>query len=241
MPSPEERKLLILKAATRLFARQGYDATTLAQIAREAGASIGSVVNFFLDKPHLALRVRDSALAHLAAAVGTGLHRHHRDVAKAAAEVIGAYLEWVSSNPEMAILVQEQAVSRTEQGGGLTATACLLPIFEAWAAALQGTGRLPGYEARYLVAVILGPAMTLVAAQGAHQQDDFCQGSLVADLARAAAVALRAGGGNDQKPSRQNGESQPDSEFGLPPQPAQQADFFLIAPLNRSQRRPLSA
>lgn len=228
MPSPEERKLLILKAATRLFARQGYDATTLAQIAREAGASIGSVVNFFLDKPHLALRVRDSALAHLAAAVGTALHRHHRDVAKAAKEAIRAYFDWVSSNPEMAILLQDLAVSRTELGGGLTAAACLVPIFEAWAAAFRGTGRLPGYEARYLVAVILGPAMTLVAAQGAHQQDDFCQGSLVADLARAAAKALRAGSKNGHSPTQPNRERVAKAELFIPSQPARPAQLSLL-------------
>lgn len=234
MPSPEERKLLILKAAIWLFARQGYDATTLAQIAREAGASIGSVVHFFQDKPHLLLDARESALADLTATVEGALRRHHRDVAKAAAEVIRAYFDWVSSNPEMAILVHDVAVSRTGQSGSLTAAARLHPVFEAWMADFREAGLNPGYDARYLVALILGPAMTFAAAQGEQQQDDPGHASLVADLARAAAAALGAGGRNDQKLRRQNRRHQPESEFNLSPQRAEQADFFLIAPLNQS-------
>ena len=228
MPSSEERKLLILKAATRLFARQGYDATTLAQIAKASGASVGSIVNFFLDKPHLALRVRDSALAHLAAVVGTALHRPHRDVGRAAAAAIGAYFDWVNSNPEMAILVQDLGVSRAEQGGGLTAAACLLPVFEAWAAGVQGTGRLLGSEPRYLVAVILGPAMTLVAAQAAQQQDDLCQSRCVADFARAAASALRAGSKDGKSPKRANTKRGSEAGLNVPSPPARPGQLSLL-------------
>ena len=233
MPSSEERKLLIRKAATKLFARQGCEATTLAQIAREAGASIGSVVHFFQDKPHLILDVSESALADLTATVEGALHRHHRDVAKAAAEVIRAYLDWVNSNPERAILVQDLATSRTGQSGGLTVAACLLPIFETWAAAFRGSGLKFGSEAQYLVAVILGPAITLVAAQGEQQQDDSGHASLVADLARFAATALRAGCRNGHYPNQPNRERDAEAELNVPPQPLRQAEFFPIALLNQ--------
>ena len=221
MPSPPETKLLIRKAATKLFARQGVDLTTLAQIAQEAGTSIGSIMNFFTDKPHLVLDVRESALAHLAAAIGGAIHRRHRTVAGAATATIGAYFDWVNGNPDMAILVHDLATSRTGERGSLTVAAYLHPAFEAWTADFRGTGLKPGCQARYLVAVILGPAITLVATQGEPQQDDPGHASLVADLARAAAVALRAGGGNDQKPSRQNRKRQPEPEFNLWPEPAQ--------------------
>ena len=228
MPSPEERKLLILKVAIRLFARQGYDATTLAQIAREAGASIGSVVHFFQDKPHLLLDARESALADLTATVEGALRRHHRDVAKAAAEVIRAYFDWVSSNPEMAILVHDAAVSRTGQSGSLTAAARLHPVFEAWMADFRGAGLNPGYDARYLVALILGPAMTLAAAQGEQQQDDLGHASLASDLARAAAAGLRAGSKKGLSPNRPNHDCVAEAEPQVPSQPAKLAQLSLL-------------
>ena len=40
----EENKQLVLRTAARLFLQKGYTATTLRQIAKEAGVNIGSVM-----------------------------------------------------------------------------------------------------------------------------------------------------------------------------------------------------
>ncbi len=52
-----QRKALILLAATELMARRGYEATTIAEVAKAAGASVGSVTNFFGSKARLAFDV----------------------------------------------------------------------------------------------------------------------------------------------------------------------------------------
>lgn len=48
-----ERKLAILREATRLFAEQGYDATPIAEIARAAGVSEGAIFRHFQTKEDL--------------------------------------------------------------------------------------------------------------------------------------------------------------------------------------------
>ena len=56
MPSPKhsiETKALILKAASQLFGKQGFRATTIAQICQMAGTNIASVNYHFGDKEQL--------------------------------------------------------------------------------------------------------------------------------------------------------------------------------------------
>ena len=74
--------------------------------------------------------------------------------------------------------------------------------------------------------------MTLAAALGEQQEDDFCQGSRVADLARAAAAALRAASKNGQSPNRPNPEHEADGELNFPSQPARPAQMSLLERLN---------
>ena len=53
----EEVKASILAACVRLFLEQGYDKTTLAQISKEAGASISSFQNIFVNKEGVLLEL----------------------------------------------------------------------------------------------------------------------------------------------------------------------------------------
>ena len=46
----EERRQQIVQAATKLFSKQGYYSTTIQQIAREAGISVGLIYQYFRDK-----------------------------------------------------------------------------------------------------------------------------------------------------------------------------------------------
>jgi AcrR family transcriptional regulator len=46
----EERRREIVRAAVKLFSEQGYYATTIQSIAREAGISVGLVYQYFRDK-----------------------------------------------------------------------------------------------------------------------------------------------------------------------------------------------
>ena len=52
--SKEEKKLEIMKTALNLFAKRGFYNTTIADIAREMGMSVGNMYNYFPSKESLA-------------------------------------------------------------------------------------------------------------------------------------------------------------------------------------------
>lgn len=68
-PTPDTTAEQILAAAARLFGRQGFRATTLRQIAEDAGIKAGSVYYHFDGKEEIAARVLDAGIHALTAAV----------------------------------------------------------------------------------------------------------------------------------------------------------------------------
>lgn len=58
-PQSEERREALYRTATRLFARDGYEATTMRAIAREAGVSPGLLYRYFPSKRAVVLRLYD--------------------------------------------------------------------------------------------------------------------------------------------------------------------------------------
>ncbi len=52
--SKEEKKLEIMKTALNLFAKQGFYNTTISDIAKEMGMSVGNMYNYFPSKESLA-------------------------------------------------------------------------------------------------------------------------------------------------------------------------------------------
>lgn len=120
----------ILSAAASLFATQGFQATTVAQICAAAGISAGSLFHYFSSKRALfaALITSDDddetaarlAAAHLADDPVTGLLDFVDDLAAAAAEPVvpGLVLEAMlqaGRDPELAQLMGEG--SDAEQAG----------------------------------------------------------------------------------------------------------------------------
>ena len=61
----KERVAALLEAAGRLFATKGYPGTTMTEIAAEAGASIGSLYQFFPSKPAIAAALLQHYLEQL--------------------------------------------------------------------------------------------------------------------------------------------------------------------------------
>lgn len=53
----EEKRLKIIKTACRLFAQKGYSNTTMPDIAKELGMSVGNLYNYFESKEELAKEV----------------------------------------------------------------------------------------------------------------------------------------------------------------------------------------
>src|SRR5512138_2697454 len=50
---PTERRRQILDAAIRVFSRSGFDGATLADVAKQAGVSVGTVAHYFGSKADL--------------------------------------------------------------------------------------------------------------------------------------------------------------------------------------------
>ena len=50
MAVAEDKRILILQAAVRVFAAEGYEATRVGDIAREAGVAYGLVYHYFGSK-----------------------------------------------------------------------------------------------------------------------------------------------------------------------------------------------
>jgi AcrR family transcriptional regulator len=154
--------MLILQAAATHFARKGYEATTVAEVAKAADSNVGSLIHFFPTKSHLALAVRDSVAKDLASAVGAAVERHPRDVAKAIEGAIAAYLAWVAGNPEKMMILRELSNIRLAGEGANEAWLVeISDVLQVWAAPWAKLGVLPSTDSTHLLALILAPAVIL--------------------------------------------------------------------------------
>lgn len=172
MARPAQRKALILQAAEHLMARQGYDATAIADIAKAAQSSVGSITHFFGSKAHLALAVRDPVVSDLAQAISVALARHETDVAKTIEEVVAAFCAWRRAHPARAGLLKELAVVWVEgRSSANPLLTRLKSILNDWASPRIAAGHLPALPPALLLAVILGPAMMLSEMDGQEERD----------------------------------------------------------------------
>jgi AcrR family transcriptional regulator len=69
MAAAEDKRTLILKAAVRIFAAQGYEATRVGDIAKEAGVAYGLVYHYFGSKDAVLEAVFHEQWGRLLAAV----------------------------------------------------------------------------------------------------------------------------------------------------------------------------
>ena len=106
-----ERADRIMESATRLFAREGFEAVSMAQIARAADVNKALVFYYYESKERLFGRVleryygaHELAMRYAWAADGPLISRLHR--------VIDAYLDFIVDNLHYARLVQRE-IART--------------------------------------------------------------------------------------------------------------------------------
>lgn len=101
-----DRVVILLEAAARIFARKGYDAATMTEIAAEANSSIGSLYQFFPTKPLLAEALHIDRLERLK----VGLHHLAEqrpclaaaDSGEAIFDALGAFIEQFPEFPVLA-------------------------------------------------------------------------------------------------------------------------------------------
>ena len=105
----DERRALLVEHATRLFGEHGYDALSMAQIAREARISKALLYHYFPSK-------RSIFEAALAAGAAELRDRTEPDPARAPAEqlaaTLDAFLAWVEERPRAYAKMLESAGAR---------------------------------------------------------------------------------------------------------------------------------
>lgn len=106
----QRRQEQILGAATRIFARRGYPATDLQQVADAIGAGKGTLYRYFPTKETLFLAALERGIRRLGRQVQDSLQGLEDPLEKIAAAA-GAYLDYFSRNPDtLELMAQERAV-----------------------------------------------------------------------------------------------------------------------------------
>jgi TetR/AcrR family transcriptional regulator len=110
----ERSRAAILDAAERLFAEQGYDATSLTQVGAVAGVSRGTPGYFFRSKAELYQAVLDRSFAEVREAVREGRARALASNETAETILAGAvsdYFDFLAARPNFVRLIEREALS----------------------------------------------------------------------------------------------------------------------------------
>lgn len=97
-PSEPETRERILRTAFQLFHEQGFHATGVATIVREAGINPGSLYHFFEGKDQLLLQVLEFAISYLGPAVMEPVERQTPDPIERIFALLNRYREGMVKN-----------------------------------------------------------------------------------------------------------------------------------------------
>jgi AcrR family transcriptional regulator len=162
----------ILKAATKLFVKHGFDGTTFANVSKASGAAVGSIVHFFHDKGALAAAVYDRAACRLVDDAKAALHRHKTDVEAAIRALLSVCLKWAEKFPHDRSLISKlEAYMSPEQSRTAGLQDRLAEVLADWAKPLISK-RIVRLSPSQLYAVILAPAMCATAPVPGPPPDD---------------------------------------------------------------------
>ncbi len=111
---PERSRGAILDAAERLFAQQGYEATSLTQVGAAAGVSRGTPGYFFRSKADLYQAVLDRSFAEVREAVREGRARalaSNESPETILAGAVSDYFDFLAARPNFVRLIEREALS----------------------------------------------------------------------------------------------------------------------------------
>jgi AcrR family transcriptional regulator len=110
------RVAALLAAAAAVFAEKGYEAATMTEVAAKAGASIGSLYQFFPTKPLLAEALHDDLLDGLAALLETLRGEAAGLPAAAVVELLFAAIrEFLAAHPAFAVLADRRDIDKRKK------------------------------------------------------------------------------------------------------------------------------
>ena len=116
----ERSRAAILDAAERLFAEQGYDATSLTQVGALAGVSRGTPGYFFRSKSDLYQAVLDRSFTEVRDAVRAGRARalaSNETPENILAGAVSDYFDFLSTRPNFVRLIEREALNPSRLSG----------------------------------------------------------------------------------------------------------------------------
>lgn len=111
--SPSGKREAILRAATRVFARNGYFNSKVADIARAAGVADGTVYLYFKSKEEILHSIFDRNMAE-AIAAGRKLIAKLRDPREKLRRIATLHLERLGANRDLAVVFQVELRGSTK-------------------------------------------------------------------------------------------------------------------------------
>lgn len=114
----EARRLSILDAATRLFGRNGYHATTVPMIVAEAGTSTGNFYFYFRNKEDVFAAALSRLGERMSSAVEAAINQAPRNTPAQMKSAIEGFVFFLAEHPEQAriLIVESSGLSpRLEQ------------------------------------------------------------------------------------------------------------------------------
>lgn len=157
------RREAILEAALACFHDRGYDATTIGDIVRESGASVGSIYHHFGDKRGVAAGIYASALEDFSEGAVAMLDRG-LSTEETVREGVAFHLRWVQSHPAEArfLFVEREADVRRAARVEVRRLNQLFfrRVFE-WLAAARAAGELRDVSDQIAITLWIGPCQEL--------------------------------------------------------------------------------
>jgi TetR/AcrR family transcriptional regulator, transcriptional repressor for nem operon len=171
----------LLQTAFQLFHEQGYHATGVATILREAGVNAGSMYHFFSSKDDLLLKVLEFAVDYLEPMVMGPAEAASTDPIERVFVLLNQYREWIGANQcRMGCPIGNLALEVSD--GNPEARALIHRNFENWAGRVEGWLRDAGDDlprdadlrrlARFILTVMEGGLMQARAAGDLGPFDD---------------------------------------------------------------------
>lgn len=153
----ERSRGAILDAAERLFAEQGYDATSLTQVGSAAGVSRGTPGYFFRSKAELYQAVLDRSFAEVRDAVREGRARalaSNESLEAILAGAVSDYFDFLAARPNFVRLIEREALNGGRLPEGLNHLSAGQEALAAISAEL-GLDDAPSGEAAQLLLSII--------------------------------------------------------------------------------------
>ncbi|MFO7679806.1 MAG: TetR/AcrR family transcriptional regulator [Chloroflexota bacterium] len=158
-PTPKKRETEVYAAAARLFARKGFHATRMQDIADELGMQKGSLYYYFKSKDELLSSLVAGSVQEAQSSLQAILDSTHAPGQKLAL-AIEEHLRILQQNADLHLINTQEILMSLDEETAVTIEALLKSYENTWAAILQegvNTGEFrPDLDQKIVIKALLG-------------------------------------------------------------------------------------